>query len=70
MKQGTYLFHTFFVISIFIMFACENSTDDIDFDEIGINDSETEETDLQYLALGDSYTIGQECLRANAGQCN
>jgi lysophospholipase L1-like esterase len=59
MKQGTYLFHTFFVISIFIMFACENSTDDIDFDEIGINDSETEETDLQYLALGDSYTIGQ-----------
>lgn len=41
------------------MFACENSTDDIDFDEIGINDSETEETDLQYLALGDSYTIGQ-----------
>jgi lysophospholipase L1-like esterase len=59
MRQGTYLFHTFLVISIFMTFACENSTDDIDFDEIGINDSETEETDLQYLALGDSYTIGQ-----------
>ncbi|MGJ3235266.1 SGNH/GDSL hydrolase family protein [Marivirga sp.] len=59
MRQGTYLFHTFLVISIFFMLACENSTDEIDFDEIDNNDSDTAETDLQYLALGDSYTIGQ-----------
>ncbi|WKV13235.1 SGNH/GDSL hydrolase family protein [Marivirga harenae] len=59
MRQNKNFYHLFTIISILIIIGCENSTDQIDFDDIETNEPEVDESDIQYLALGDSYTIGQ-----------
>lgn len=59
MRQNVYLFHAITVLSLFLLVACENSTDEVNFDEIENGDSSNGDASIQYLALGDSYTIGQ-----------
>lgn len=59
MRQYTLLFPAFIIISLFFIFGCENSVEEIDFDEVEVNDPNPADTSIQYLALGDSYTIGQ-----------
>ena len=59
MKQCALLFHAFTITSLFFIFGCENSVEEIDFDELEVNEPTPADTSIQYLALGDSYTIGQ-----------
>lgn len=59
MRQNTLPFHIIVIISVFLISACENSVEEIDFDDVQVNEPNSADISIQYLALGDSYTIGQ-----------
>ncbi|WP_296621215.1 SGNH/GDSL hydrolase family protein [Marivirga sp.] len=59
MRQINLIVKTFVITALLIISGCGDSVEEIEVDEIEINEPNKENPSIRYLALGDSYTIGQ-----------
>lgn len=59
MRQINLIVKTFVITALLITSGCKNSMEENELDEVEINEPNKENPSIRYLALGDSYTIGQ-----------